>query len=90
MRPTVPNLHVRTPGATVRGVLAALFVLVAPPGALWTAGNYRHHQDIVWCSHGLVDNPHKLVVDDSCVARRESRRWGPFLAFGPSANRSQD
>jgi hypothetical protein len=49
MRPAVPNLHIRTPGATVRVTLAALFLVLAF-GALLAL---RQHHD---CA-GLSEHP---------------------------------
>ncbi|MDQ1488650.1 MAG: hypothetical protein QOJ23_1164 [Actinomycetota bacterium] len=56
MRPVVPNLHTRTPGATIRVTLAALF-LVLTFGALLAL---RQHHDC--SSPGSSEPPEKASV----------------------------
>jgi|GEM_PF-4676585 len=63
-------------------VLSVTLVLSAP-GALWGLGQIRRYNDRAWCNRNTF-------VDQDCVSRRESRRWGPFLAFGQEAHHSSD
>ena len=90
MKLDIPNFDPTERAGKLKAIAALLALVTLPPAGLWVAGNYRHDRDVEWCSAGSIDNPQKIIVDKSCVARREAKRWGPFLAFGPSGRHSTD
>jgi len=64
-------------------LVAGLCVVFIPLGGLVFVGAVRHSNDVTWCGQG-----HDARTQ-ACFERREARRWGPFLAFGSSADRSR-
>jgi hypothetical protein len=80
----IPNFDPDERAGQIRVLAFVIALFMVPPAGLWAVGNDRHDRDKEWCSTGRADR------DAACIARREARRWGPFLAFGPSANRSSE